>query len=239
MDSYDVIIIGTGAGGGTLARHLAPSGKRILLLERGDWLPREPQNWSDQDVFVDNRYVSPDTWYDAERQALPARGALLRRRCDEDVRRGAVPAPQGGLRRAAASRRHLAGLADLLRRAGALLHARGAALPRARRARRGPDGAAIECAVPASSRFARAADPAARRRPRGRRLQPVPRAVRDHARRVQPAVQHLHSLRHVRRLPVPRAREVRRRGAGCSARARAFERHAADEREGRQARHER
>ena len=65
MDAYDVIIIGTGAGGGTLARHLAPSGKRILLLERGDWLTREPQNWSDQDVFVDNRYVSPETWYDA------------------------------------------------------------------------------------------------------------------------------------------------------------------------------
>ena len=39
--AYDVIIIGTGAGGGTLARQLAPSGKRILLLERGDWLPRE------------------------------------------------------------------------------------------------------------------------------------------------------------------------------------------------------
>jgi choline dehydrogenase-like flavoprotein len=64
MDSYDVIIIGTGAGGGTLARHLAPSGKRILLLERGDWLPREPSNWSAHDVFVDNRYVSADTWYD-------------------------------------------------------------------------------------------------------------------------------------------------------------------------------
>jgi choline dehydrogenase-like flavoprotein len=66
MDSYDVIVIGSGAGGGTLARHLAPSGKRILLLERGDWLPREPRNWSAADVFVDNRYVSPDTWYDAE-----------------------------------------------------------------------------------------------------------------------------------------------------------------------------
>jgi choline dehydrogenase-like flavoprotein len=66
MDSYDVIIIGTGAGGGTLARHLAPSGKRILVLERGDWLPREPSNWSAHDVFVDNRYVSPDTWYDAD-----------------------------------------------------------------------------------------------------------------------------------------------------------------------------
>jgi choline dehydrogenase-like flavoprotein len=66
MDSYDVIIIGTGAGGGTLARHLAPSGKRILLLERGGWLPREQQNWSTRDVFVDNRYISPDTWYDSE-----------------------------------------------------------------------------------------------------------------------------------------------------------------------------
>jgi choline dehydrogenase-like flavoprotein len=66
MDSYDVIIIGSGAGGGTLARHLAPSGKRILLLERGDWLPRQPANWSAADVFVDNRYVSPDTWHDGD-----------------------------------------------------------------------------------------------------------------------------------------------------------------------------
>jgi choline dehydrogenase-like flavoprotein len=63
---YDVVIVGTGAGGGTLARHLAPSGKRILLLERGDWLPREPENWVARNVFVDNRYVSEDTWYDAK-----------------------------------------------------------------------------------------------------------------------------------------------------------------------------
>jgi choline dehydrogenase-like flavoprotein len=68
MDSYDVIIIGSGAGGGTLARHLAPSGKRILLLERGDWLPREPQNWLAEEVFVKNRYVSEDTWYDEKGQ---------------------------------------------------------------------------------------------------------------------------------------------------------------------------
>ncbi len=61
--SYDVIIIGSGAGGGTLARRLAPSGKRILILERGDWLPREPQNWSTADVFVDGRYISAETWY--------------------------------------------------------------------------------------------------------------------------------------------------------------------------------
>jgi choline dehydrogenase-like flavoprotein len=66
MSHYDVIVIGSGAGGGTLVRRLAPSGKRILLLERGGWLPREPQNWSARDVFVENRYVSPDTWYDGE-----------------------------------------------------------------------------------------------------------------------------------------------------------------------------
>jgi choline dehydrogenase-like flavoprotein len=66
MSHYDVIVIGSGAGGGTLVRHLAPSGKRILLLERGDWLPREAQNWSARDVFVENRYVSPDTWYDGD-----------------------------------------------------------------------------------------------------------------------------------------------------------------------------
>src|SRR3954465_1030268 len=64
MEAYDVIIVGTGAGGGTLARHLAPSGKRILLLERGDWLPREPANWDTAEVFVNNRYISEDKWTD-------------------------------------------------------------------------------------------------------------------------------------------------------------------------------
>jgi choline dehydrogenase-like flavoprotein len=64
MSDYDVIVVGSGAGGGTLVRHLAPTGKRILLLERGDWLPREPANWDARTVFVENRYVSADTWYD-------------------------------------------------------------------------------------------------------------------------------------------------------------------------------
>jgi choline dehydrogenase-like flavoprotein len=65
-DRYDVIIIGSGAGGGTLALKLAPSGKRILILERGDYLPREKQNWDPAEVFVNNRYVSKDTWYDGD-----------------------------------------------------------------------------------------------------------------------------------------------------------------------------
>ena len=63
---FDVIIIGSGAGGGTLARCLAPSGKNILILERGDWLKREAKNWDAVAVFEDNRYISPDTWYDRD-----------------------------------------------------------------------------------------------------------------------------------------------------------------------------
>src|SRR5215470_1840636 len=63
---FDVIIIGSGAGGGTLARQLAPASKNILILERGDWLKREAQNWDATAVFVQNRYVSPDTWYDRD-----------------------------------------------------------------------------------------------------------------------------------------------------------------------------
>jgi len=65
---FDVIIIGSGAGGGTLARHLAPSGKSILILERGDWLKREALNWSPAAVFQQNRYITPDTWYDKSGQ---------------------------------------------------------------------------------------------------------------------------------------------------------------------------
>jgi len=65
-DRYDVIIVGTGAGGGTLAHALAPTGKKILLLERGSFLPREMANWDPGAVFVDGRYMSADIWYDAD-----------------------------------------------------------------------------------------------------------------------------------------------------------------------------
>jgi len=50
---YDVVIIGTGAGGGTLALKLAPTGKKILMLERGDYVPREKDNWSSAAVGPD------------------------------------------------------------------------------------------------------------------------------------------------------------------------------------------
>jgi choline dehydrogenase-like flavoprotein len=67
-EDYDVIIIGTGAGGGTLAHRLAPSGVRILLLERGDYLRREPENWDSKEVFTRARYKTHEVWYDKEGQ---------------------------------------------------------------------------------------------------------------------------------------------------------------------------
>ncbi|HUR94976.1 MAG TPA: GMC family oxidoreductase [Gemmatimonadales bacterium] len=59
---YDVIIIGSGAGGGTLFHRLAPSGKRILLLERGHYVPREPDNWSTRAVHLEGKYQAREHW---------------------------------------------------------------------------------------------------------------------------------------------------------------------------------
>ena len=67
---YDVIIIGTGAGSGTLAYHLAPSAKRILLIERGDYVPREKDNWSTKSVNLEAKYNTKEQWYDEEGKAL-------------------------------------------------------------------------------------------------------------------------------------------------------------------------
>ncbi|MFI1967242.1 GMC oxidoreductase [Streptomyces pathocidini] len=68
---YDVIVIGSGAGGGTLVHRLAPSGKRVLLLERGDYLPRERDNWDSTAVFVKAKYRAPEFWYDKHGREFP------------------------------------------------------------------------------------------------------------------------------------------------------------------------
>jgi choline dehydrogenase-like flavoprotein len=65
-ERYDIIIIGSGAGGATLAHRLAPTGKRILVLERGDFLPRERDNWEASAVFIDAKYQADETWYGAD-----------------------------------------------------------------------------------------------------------------------------------------------------------------------------
>ncbi|NEQ35840.1 MAG: GMC family oxidoreductase [Okeania sp. SIO3I5] len=61
---YDVIIVGTGAGGGTLAYKLAATGKKILILERGDFMPLEIQNRANADIFKKELYRAHENWYD-------------------------------------------------------------------------------------------------------------------------------------------------------------------------------
>ncbi|MCC7461937.1 MAG: GMC family oxidoreductase [Gammaproteobacteria bacterium] len=93
---FDIIIIGTGAGGGTLARALAPSGLKLLLIERGDFLPREKDNWRAEAVFRRHRYHNIEPWLDhADKPFHPVAGyhvggdtklygaAVLRRRTSD------------------------------------------------------------------------------------------------------------------------------------------------------------
>jgi choline dehydrogenase-like flavoprotein len=67
---YDVIIIGTGAGGGTLLHRLAPTGKRILVVERGDYVRREKDNWDSRAVNVTAKYHTKEVWKDKEGRPL-------------------------------------------------------------------------------------------------------------------------------------------------------------------------
>ena len=191
-DEYDVIIVGSGAGGGTLAHRLAPSGKRVLILERGDWLPREIENWDATAVFVDNRYVSQDTWYDENGKAFQPQihyfvggatkfyGAALYRLREQDFGElthhgGISPAWPIGYDE----------LEPYYTQAEQLYQVHG-------RPWRGPDRPAGRGAVPVPAGVARAADPAAVRRHGPGGPASVPRSVRDHARRGEPGVQHLH-----------------------------------------------
>ena len=67
---FDIIIIGTGAGGGTLLHKLADSGKKILVIEKGGFIPKEKQNWDTEEVFVKGRYKTKGSWYDKDDKAF-------------------------------------------------------------------------------------------------------------------------------------------------------------------------
>jgi choline dehydrogenase-like flavoprotein len=70
MEHFDIIIVGTRAAGGTLAYKLATTGKRILVLERGTFLPREKENWDTKVVFGSDRYHNKEIWYDRDGKEL-------------------------------------------------------------------------------------------------------------------------------------------------------------------------
>ena len=231
-EHYDVIIIGTGAGGGTLANTLADSGKRILLLERGDFLPREMENWTPAPVFIDGRYISDETWYDADGKAFQPQvhyfvggatklyGAALYRLRPQDF---------GELK-------HVDGVSPawpvtyddfepFYTKAEWLYQVHG---------NHGEDpteGAwSKQYPWPAVSHEPRIQQLV--RRPGEGGLPPVPRAVRDPLRRSRPSEEHVHPVHVVRRLPVPRAREVRRRDDRGAPDPRPAERDAARRRRG-------
>lgn len=69
-DDYDAIIVGSGPGGGAAASRLAKTGKRILIVERGDYLPRERENWDTSEVFAKARYQATETWYSSSGQSF-------------------------------------------------------------------------------------------------------------------------------------------------------------------------
>jgi choline dehydrogenase-like flavoprotein len=72
IERFDVIIIGSGAGGGTIAHALSDTSARILILERGDFVPQEDENWSPEAVWKDLRYRTKERWLDERgREFLP------------------------------------------------------------------------------------------------------------------------------------------------------------------------
>jgi len=64
LNRYDIIIIGTGAGGGTIAQALSQTSARILIVERGDFVPQEDENWEPEAVWKHLRYRAREKWLD-------------------------------------------------------------------------------------------------------------------------------------------------------------------------------
>jgi choline dehydrogenase-like flavoprotein len=63
-ETADIVIIGSGMGGATLASGLAPSGARIVILERGEVLPDGPDARDARAIFQRGVYRPDETWID-------------------------------------------------------------------------------------------------------------------------------------------------------------------------------
>ena len=179
-DEYDVIVIGTGAGGGTLAHTIAQTGKRILLLERGDFLTKE----------LGTGIQTPSSSTGSTSHPIPGTTRTARRSSRRCTTSSAAP-PRctgrpctGYARKTSASqarRRHLPGLAGQLHRLRAVVHQGGVALPGTRQPRRGSHRGSLVAAVSVAGGVARAASPGHFRCSRPGRLPPVPCTLRDPA----------------------------------------------------------
>ena len=169
MEHYDVIIIGTGAGGGTLAHRLAPSGKRILLLERGGYLPREPRELGLRGGLRPRAIRHHRALVRQARRRVPPARPVLRRRQHQGLRRRSCSACASAT---STRSRHYGGVSPAWPISYAELEPYYAQAERLYlvhgAGRRGPDRAAALGPVPLPRRLPRAADPAAARRSRAR-----------------------------------------------------------------------
>ena len=186
---------------------------RILILERGGYVPREKDNWSPRAVNVEAKYhtegdvarrataqpLHPHTNYYVGGNTKFYGAALFRLRREDfgEIRHHGGLSPAWPIA--------YDDLEPYYTEAERIYHVHGD---------RGEDPTEppASAPVPVPGRQPRAAHPAAARRSRAAGHQPVPRAARRHARRGEPAHEHVHPLRHLRRLPVPGARQVGRRG---------------------------
>ena len=209
---YDVVIIGTGAGGGTLGHRLASNGAKVLWLERGPFLPRERDNWSSEAVFVRGKYLAPEVWYDRHGHEFQPEvnyyvggntkfyGAALFRLRPEDFgelrHHGGIspawPISYDDLEPYYTQAEHLY-----------LVHGQHGEDPTRRPGQR---AVRLPAGVP------RTADPAAERRPGEAGAAPLPPADRGQppggGARAGGPDERLHPLRPGRRLPVPAGRQV-------------------------------
>ena len=214
-DHYDVVIIGSGAGGGTLAWKLAPTGKRILLLERGDYLPRERDNWDTEAVFLRSKYTTTETWVDADGDEFTPEqnyyvggntkfyGAALFRLRPEDF--GVITPP----------RWRLAGVAVGLRRLRAVVRRRRGrctwcTAPPARTRPTAPAAATTPTPRFSTSPGSNSSATTWRSSACTRRTCPIGVMLDQDDRRQRRAHEHLHPVRPRRRLPVPGGRQGRR-----------------------------
>ena len=233
-EHYDVIIIGTGAGGGTLAHRLAPTGKRILLLERGGYLPREPENWDIRGGLPQGALPDRRALVRQGRRRLPARTSSTSSAATRSstARSSSACASATSARSAttAASRRR--GRSPTTTSSPTTPRPSGSTSSTARRGEDPTEPPALG-PVPVPRRLARAAHPAARTTtscgPATTRSTCPVGVDLDES---DPEAGPLRALRPLRRLPLPDRRQGRRARPLRAPRARARQRHAAHAREG-------
>ena len=178
---FDVVIIGSGVGGGCIAHVLAPTGARIVILERGRRMPREDRNWDPEAVYADAAYKSDERWTDGSGRSFRP-GQFYYVGGHTKVFGATMFASARGFLRHGARRWTVAGVAHRVRHARALLRPRRTPLRRTWRGRRRPDGAAALGPLPVSARHNPAiAEVAERLRAQGLRPFPIPSSVQDHA----------------------------------------------------------